>query len=436
MTAMKLTRRAIDTIKPGEKPFVIYDSEIKGFGVRVMPSGIASYIVEYRPGEGGRGVAKRRMALGRTTELTPDEARKLAQQNLAAVRHGEDPLLERETKRREIKVRELIEAWEADNPAGRKSGKPMAERTRNNTLARLRHHILPLLGDKRVSAVSVDDVNDMIRRVTNGETKRNDKSERKRGRIVVTGGAGAARKVSSDLSIIFAYAVEKKIVAVNPVAGARKPRAGKRHDYLRAEHVEAIGKALSQLEMEGANPNGIAILRLILITGARPSEIEGLRWSEIDFSANSLRLTDSKTGYSIRPLATAALAILAHVPRIESSEYVFPATRGDGYFSGSKKLWNRAREIANLPDRVRYHARHAVATLALGAGHDVASVSAIMGHKGPRTTLSTYSHVIDDRAARAAEGIGRQIAATMEGRRGADIVSLQVKKSRAVRGQP
>lgn len=418
MATTKITRRTVEAISPLERPFVVYDKDVKGFGIRVMPSGVATYIVEYRPGEGGRGVAKKRMALGRTSELTPDEARKLAQHSLAAVRHGEDPLLERETKRREIKLHELVDQWEREKPVGRKTGKPMAERTRTNTLARLRHHVVPLIGSKRVSAVSVEDVNDMIRRVTNGETKRTFKSERKRGRIVVTGGEGAARKVASDLSIIYGYAVENRIVSVNPVTAARKPRAGKRNDYLRAEHMEAIGKALVQMVTDGANPNGIAILRLILLTGARPSEIEGLKWSEIDFQANSLRLTDSKTGYSIRPLAKTAMAILALVTRIEGKEYVFPATRGNSYYTGSKKLWNKARAIANLPDRVRYHARHAVATLALSSGHDVTSVSAIMGHRGPRTTLSTYSHVIDDRAANAAENVGNQIAAAMEGRHG------------------
>lgn len=116
----------IEAIQPADKPFVIYDSDINGFGVRVMPSGIATYVVEYRLGEGGRGVAKKHMALGRTNELTPDEARKLAQQNLGAVRHGGDPLLDRESRGREIKVRELIDVWEAENRAGRKSGKPMA----------------------------------------------------------------------------------------------------------------------------------------------------------------------------------------------------------------------------------------------------------------------------------------------------------------------
>jgi len=186
-----------------------------------------------------------------------------------------------------------------------------------------------------------------------------------------------------------------------------------------------------QLESDGANASGIAILRLILITGARPNEIEALKWTQVDFYARCLRLTDSKTGYSIRPLSTAAMAILAGMERVEGSEYVFPATRGDGYFTSSKKLWNAARKIAKLPDRVRYHARHAVATLALSSGQDVASVSAIMGHKGPRTTLSTYAHVVDDRAARAAEQVSSQITAAMEGKKGGQMVTLHPNKARS-----
>lgn len=54
-------------------------------------------------------------------------------------------------------------------------------------------------------------------------------------------GEGAARKVASDFSIIYGYAVEKKILDTNPVANARKPRAGKRNDYLRPDQTTAIG---------------------------------------------------------------------------------------------------------------------------------------------------------------------------------------------------
>jgi hypothetical protein len=289
MAILKITRRTVEKLEPQQKSYVLYDMEVKGFGIRVMPSGIASYIVEYRPGEGGRGVSKKRMALGRTTELTPDEARTMAQNALAAVRKGDDPLLERETKRKEIKLSELIDQWEEENPPGRRSGKPMATRTRTYMLARLRHHVVPLIGNKRVSAVSVDDVNDLIRSVTKGETKREEKSQKKRGRIIVRGGEGAARKVASDLSIIYGYAVEKRIVPNNPVSAARKPMAGKRQDYLRVEDITAISNALDELEKDEASKAGINILRLIMITGARPTEIEALKWSEIDLQGRTLR---------------------------------------------------------------------------------------------------------------------------------------------------
>src|SRR3546814_10217674 len=112
------------------------------------------------------------------------------------------------------------------------------------------------------------------------------------------------------------------------------------------------------------------------------------------------------------PYTTRFRSVLEAVPRTQSP-YVFPATRGNGHFKVAKKIWNQARTKANLPGRVRYHARHAMATFALSDGVDPVSVAALLGHKGPRTTLATYAHVIDDRAAKAAEDMGRKIAAAI-----------------------
>lgn len=412
MATEKLTKRHIDSLNPATKSYRHYDTELKGFGVLVLPSGIKSYIVEYRPDGGGRNVAKKRMTLGRVGELTPEQARTLARDRLAEVRRGVDPLSARQMKRRELRLAEFIDLWETEAPVSKRTGKPMKALTRSYMLARLRHHVVPILGRKRVSDVIVDDVNDMIRRIAKGETAKDALSVKKRGRIKVRGGDGAALKVASDLSIIFNYAIEKRVVLANPVTHARKPRAGKRHDFLSAVEFAQIGQALTDLEAEGCNPAGIAILRLILLTGARPSEIEGLSWTEVDLEHQCLRLTQSKTGYSVRPLAQAAAIILAALPR-SPSPYVFPATRGDGHFTGSKKIWNQARSKAGLPGRVRYHARHAMATFALADGVDAVSVAAILGHKGPRTTLATYAHVIDKSAAHAIEAVGSKIATAM-----------------------
>ncbi len=413
MATAKLTKRNIDGLTASTKPYRNYDTELKGFGVLVLPSGIKSYILEYRPDGGGRNVAKKRMTLGRVGELTPDQARAIARDRLADVRRGADPLSDRQTKRRELKLAEFIDQWDHDAPAGKRSGKPMTEPARTYMLSRLRHHVVPILGAKRISEVTVDDVNSMIRRIARGETAKDGLSEKKRGRIRVRGGEGAALKVASSLSIIFNYAIEKGVVPANPVTHARKPRAGKRHDFLTASEFAQIAQALADLEAEGCNPAGISILRLILLTGARPSEIEGLKWAEVDTDHRCLRLAESKTGYSIRLLSQAAMDILSVVRRV-ASPYVFPATRGDGHFTGSKKIWNQARTRAKLPGRVRYHARHAMATFALADGVDAVSVAAIMGHKGPRTTLATYAHVIDGTAARAVEAVGHKIAVAMQ----------------------
>ena len=91
MPTVRISKRMVDALCPSDKPSIVYDAELKGFGCRVMPSGVKSYVVEYRPGAGGRGVAKKRMTLGSTKTLTPDEARDIARNTLARVRLGEDP---------------------------------------------------------------------------------------------------------------------------------------------------------------------------------------------------------------------------------------------------------------------------------------------------------------------------------------------------------
>lgn len=231
MARAKITKRLVDNLLPEVSRYVVYDTEVKGFGVRVTPAGAATYIVEYRPDGGGRNVTKKRMSLGRVGEITPEEARNLARNRLGEVRHGLDPLEDRQTKRREMTVSGLIDQWDEENPPGRRTGKPMEPRTKAYTLSRLRHHAVPILGRKRVSEVTVDDINDFIRRVSKGETAKNAAGPRKRGRIKVRGGEGAARKVAADLSLVFGYAVEKGIVTANPVSAARKPRPGKRYDF-------------------------------------------------------------------------------------------------------------------------------------------------------------------------------------------------------------
>jgi hypothetical protein len=137
----RLTKRVVDGIPPVNRPTIIYDTEVKGFGVRVMPSGSRAWIVEFRPNGGGRKVATKRMTLGQTTTLNADEARKAARDILAAVRLGQDPARERTVNREMPMVREFVERYLAEEAEPK-----LKPGTVSNYRIYFRKHVTPEIG--------------------------------------------------------------------------------------------------------------------------------------------------------------------------------------------------------------------------------------------------------------------------------------------------
>src|SRR5260370_37682882 len=94
---IKIGRRALSALPAVTRPTIFYDTDLTGFGLKASPTGALSYIVEYRPGAGGRNVSKRRLVIGTSKNLTPEEARNQASGILACARLGDAPSLERAT---------------------------------------------------------------------------------------------------------------------------------------------------------------------------------------------------------------------------------------------------------------------------------------------------------------------------------------------------
>jgi integrase len=183
--------------------------------------------------------------------------------------------------------------------------------------------------------------------------------------------------------------------------------------------VEKLGSAPEEVEAEGGNPMAINMIRLLVLTGCRRNEIAGLRWSEVDVDHACLRLRDTKTGRSVRPLGTAALVLLSTLPRIAGTDYVFPATSGASHFQGVKKVWAKVRQKAELqPDIVLHTLRHTVGSAAVSGGESLAMTGAILGHANHRST-ALYAHIQNDPARQAADRvIGRIAAALNAGQKG------------------
>ncbi|MFM1815476.1 MAG: hypothetical protein RLZ98_2171, partial [Pseudomonadota bacterium] len=317
MEAQRLTKKVVDREAPSDKDRIVWDADLPGFGLRIRPGGSKTFIAQYRS-ERGRGGATRRFTIGRYGVLTVDEARQEAKKVLASVAQGSDPSAARLAKRREMTVSQMIENF------GELGTDHLKPRNRRYMLARLRHHVVPLLGKKKISEVRTSDVEQFWRDVRDGKTAKDEKTG-PRARVIVRGGVGAATRGIRDLSAVYTFAIRQEWVQFNPCANVRKPADRRRTRFLSIEEVERLGKALDDLEIEGANPKAIAIMRLWALTGCRRDEIASLKWSEIDFERACLRLDDSKTGRSARPLALAALVLLQRWPRDPKSPYVFPS---------------------------------------------------------------------------------------------------------------
>lgn len=167
----------------------------------------------------------------------------------------------------------------------------------------------------------------------------------------------------------------------------------------------------------------MALVRLLTFTGARLSEILGLRWDWIDTQAGTARLPDSKTGAKTLYLGAPALAVLAPLPRTAGNAHVLPGERPGAPLAPPQKAWQRIRRSAGLPDVRLHDLRHAFASTAVMAGDSLFIVGKLLGHRQASTT-ERYSHLAPDPARAVADRTGERLRAMLDGNTVAEILSL------------
>lgn len=414
MTVQKITKPIADAAEPRTARYILWDADLSGFGLRVTPAGAKTWVLKYRAGEGGRNAAVRWFTLGSHPELAAPAARDAAKKALAQVQLGHDPAGDRLSKRKELTIAGLVDRYEQEGlfvQRGARIGTPMKPLTAQYTMARLRHHVIPLLGSRRASEVSEGDIERFFRQVAEGKSAKDEKTGT-RTRIIVRGGEGAARKVVRDLSAVFAFAMRHQIVTSNPVAMASVRKTdNQRERYLSIEEIKRLGDALEALEKEGVNTKAVNIARLWALSGCRRNEIAGLCWEEVDFERGLLILGDTKTGRSIRPLGGAAIALLESLQTNapDASRFVFPAERGDGFYQGTKRVWQTAIKKAGLPGVTPHVLRHTLGSAAASAGEALLMVGSLLGHSNARST-AIYAHVAHDPARLAADRVTAPLA--------------------------
>lgn len=413
MAKAKITKRAVDAIdvfkgKPGSVR--LWDTEIKGFGVRAYPSGRRVYVFKYAV-DGRQGF----VTIGDHGDPhTPDSARERALELAYAVSRDEDPAAKRRAAKPSITISELIDLYLTDGPASRPNKR---ESTWATERSRLNRHVRPLLGNRPANKVQSDDVEAMQADVAAGKTALVEKTKKRRGKAIVKGGRIAAANAVVCLSSMYSWAVWKKIVKMNPCQGVQKYSRPKRVRFFSTTEIAALLNAIDALEAEGrADPRHCDAIRLLMLTGARKTEILGLRWTEVSFDRRLILLPSIRSKNSeIRTIYLPNPAVDILERQVRSSEFVFPCTRSaTGRIVGVPETWRRVVKTAGLENARLHDLRHNLASTAVGMNISLQITGVLLGHKSIQST-QIYAHVANDPAHKASERVAKAIWSSREG---------------------
>jgi len=389
MAKGKITKLSVDRLKPGEH---LTDTEIRGFMVRCTPSGTKTYGVKYRIG--GR---QRWLTVGLHGPLTPEQARAEARKALGQVAAGKDPQAEKEAARaRLVTVSELADRYLKEHVATK--NKPSTAKEVTRLIERV---IKPSrLGTMAVAVVTSADVASFHTLL--GKTPRQ------------------ANHALAVLRKMFNLAERWQLrpIRSNPCTHITLYPENERDRVLSAEELQQLSKALSILQQTGKLSVHIAeLFRLLALSGCRLGEALALRWEDIDFQNGTLRIRDAKAGPRMHMVGTLSIELIASIPRVDGSPWVFPSTNPTAHVTvyAAEKHWNKVREQAGIPD-VRIHdLRHTVATFAAQSpGANAFAVRDLLGHK-TLAMANRYVARANEKQRTLSEAVESTIGAAMKG---------------------
>ena len=375
----KITKRTVDALVGQERERVVWDGDLKGFGVRVHPSGRRVYIVKTR--YRGRVI---KMTIGPHGAVTPSYARVRAAEIITDARAGKNPV-----------------GRNADAPTMIALGKRflkeyVATHCKPSTAEEYRRSVKlfidPRIGRYRVPDIQRSDIAALHHDMRDTPYQ--------------------ANRTLGVLSKMFNLAElwDLRPDGSNPCRHVKRFREEKRERFLSDIEYQRLGAALKEIEVDGTETaSAIAAVRLLMLTGCRLSEIQKLRWQHVDLGAGELRLPDTKTGAKVVYLGDPAIAVLERIDRRDGNPWVIAGRKPESHLTDLQHPWRRIRARADLDD-VRIHdLRHSFASGGLLVGEGLPMIGKLLGHTQVQTT-ARYAHLASDPVKSAANRIASRIA--------------------------
>jgi len=359
-TDVKLTLRNLKEIETASKDAIYWDDDLAGFGLRIKPSGIKSYLIQYRDRRG----RSKRLTIGKHGVFTPEEARREARNLLAAVARGEDPAGARAEARRAPTVADLAKRYVDEHLTRRNKASTQREFHRI-----LDQQILPRLGSKAVAEITRADI----------ERLHADR-------------AAAPRQGNLMLAILskmFALAEGwgMRPQHTNPVRGVRRYPKTQRCQFLDETRLARLGEAMAAAEREATIPPvRLEAIRFLALSGCRLGEATSLRWEFVQLAGGQLELPDAKAGARSHPIGAVVIAMLADRHRAAggpSTGWVFPGdVPGESLSPAAvERAWAKLRLAAELGDIRLHDLRRGVGTFGATEGASTFLLQRKLGHK-------------------------------------------------------
>lgn len=418
-----LTKRLVDAAKPKQGDYFLWCSGTPGFGIRVYPSGKRVFVCQVRVGR-----ATRRIKIGIYGAYTVDQARQRAQDIIRAASEGRDPQREKTDDRDAITVSKMCDAYLEAAQASlvmTRFRRPKRVSTLKIDEGRVARHIQPLIGHLRARDVTRGDVQRMADAIAQGKTA-GVFTGKARGKAIVTGGTVAAARAVGLLGGIYSWAEKRSLVSgSNPAHGVETARGESKDRTLSSEELSALGKTLKANAT--TMPGPALALRLIALTGLRREEVCGLRWAEIDLAGSCLRLENTKTGRSVRPIGSAAKETLQAIPKA-SDKWVFPNS-GDKGSADFKKTIATIFNSAGLNDARSHDLRRTFGSIAADEGYSDSTIGDLLGHARRGVTAQHYIRRPDAALVAAADRVCSRIMTALDGKMEETAKIIELRKA-------
>ncbi len=388
MALAPFTVKWIEGLQPDGVERLYWDTKQPGLGLRVTANGKAYLCVQYRIRNSGQ---YRRVALGAYGSVTLDEARERARRFKSAALDGVDLQNERKKSASRLTFAALSDQWIDLHVRPKRS-----PRTLDDYQAKLRLYLLPKFGKRAIEEIRRADVL-ALHKAMAGTPKVADYA-------VVVGKAAVNFGLKNELL---------PAGMANPFADIELYGGEGRERFLSGDEVARIGDTIVGLQGSGAiSPWAAAAIRLLVLTGARKSEILTLRWDWVDLDQSALLLPTSKTGKRRIELNPAAIAVLRTIPRVVGNPHTICGRKSGTHLSNLDRAWRLVAERSKIEGCRIHDLRHTFASFAAADGLSLLMIGKLLGHTVPATT-QRYAHLAETALKRANDALGAKLAGLM-----------------------